>query len=304
MTAQEKAALDSILQDDEFFKMMKEAQKASSYFQVSAAAGNSYFSVKNKEINATQLDNKFVFTASVAYYHKSGLALTASANLININGRSDFFQYMLNPSYNYFNSKTISFALSYTRYFRRSGYETYASPIQNDLYGSIYLKKPWIQPGISIGFANGKYTEYNKIDTVFLGVRRIFTDTAKTALSDFSMNAFVQHGFEFYGVFTKKDGATITSQVLLNAGSERFSATHQNPFLSKLKARPSGRFKNAGKQNANSSFSIQSVALSLDINYIRGKFGIETQAYFDYYLPESTDKKFTAIYSLVLSYTF
>lgn len=303
-TEAEKAALDSMFKDDEFINMLKTALAPKSYFLVSAGIGNSYFSAKNKELNASQLENKLVITPAAAYYHKSGLAITASAFMASFNGKMSFYQFGLSPSYSLTKNKKIGTTISFTHMFTRSGFEGYASPIQNDFYGNIFLKKPWLQPGISLGLSGGRYTDYVKVDTVLNGIRRIFTDTVKTRLTAVSLNAFVQHQFEYFELLSKKDGISITPQLILNAGSQKFTEVHKNPFITKLKLMNSVRFKNLGVRSDKSSFSIQSLAFNLDINYVIGKFGFEPQFYLDYYLPETTDKKFTSVYSFVISYVF
>ena len=303
LTEAEKASLDSMLKNDEFFNMMKSALKPKSYFEISATAGNSYFSVKNKRIEASQLESKLVITPVIAYNHKKGWGLSAAAFLTSFNGRSDFYQFSLTPSYTVLTSKKIAASVSYTRFFRRDGYNDAASPIQNDLYGTIYLKKPWLQPGLSLGFSGGKNTAYKYIDTVLFGVRRMFTDTAKTKIRSFSVSAFVQHSFEWFDVLKKDDGISVTPKIIVNAGSNRYTEKHYNPYSSFFK-RILQRMKNVGRLQDNTSFELQSMAFNLDVNYLVGDFGFQPQVYFDYYLPDTTDKKFTCIYSFCISYTF
>ena len=302
-TKAEKATLDSLLKEDDFFNMVKRALKPKSYIQLSAELGNNYFSIKNKRIGATQLQSKLVFTPAISYFHKSGLAISAASFLTSFNGKSDFYQFSLTPSYAFTKSKIFSATVSYTRFFRRKGYADAASPIQNDLYTSVNFKKPWLEPGISLGFSGGKNTEYRKIDTVYAGVRRLFIDTLKTNINSFSINVFVQHSFEYLRLFNKYDGISINPRLILNAGSNRYTEKHYNPY-SAFFNRILQRRNNLGRLQDNTSFEIQSAACSLDINYLIGKFGFAPQVYLDYYFPESTDKKITAVYSFVLSYTF
>jgi len=303
LTTEEKAALDSMLKQDDLVQMLLNDESDQSFFQVKATIGNSYFSVKNKRINATQLENKIVYTGSAGYTHKSGFGLTGSAYLTNFNNRSGVYQYAITPSYSYNKSKKVEGAVSYTRFIRVEGFEKAASPIQNDIYANLNLKKPWLQPGLAIGYADGKYTQYKKIDTIILGTRRIFIDTMTTTLSNFSLNAFVQHEFEWYKVFHKKDGIAFSPAFYLNAGSGKYNVTHRNKFFNKLNERPDA-LRNVGSVDNDNSFTIQSMAANLDATYVIGKFGIRTQAYFDYYLPETTDKRFTSIFSCSFSYIF
>ena len=96
----------------------------------------------------------------------------------------------------------------------------------------------------------------------------------------------------------------VTPQLMLNAGSQRYSETHQNPFFTRLQSTGFDRFKNLGRFNENSGFSLQSAGFNLNVNYVTGDFGFEPQVYLDYYIPSTTDKRFTAVYSLTISYTF
>ncbi len=304
LSESEKAALDSMLNEDMFMDILNTALNPKSYFVISAGVGNSYFSIRNRQVNAMQLESKLVISPSAAYYHKSGFGITASAFHASFEGNSGFYQFSASPSFSFTRSKKVKSVISYTHTFTRRGFERYASPVKNELYGNIYLKKPWLQPGVSIGFSGGRETDYRKVDTVLNGIRRIFTDTVKTRISIFSINAFIQHSFEFYELLNKKDGLAITPQLMLNAGSQRYTETHQNPFLTRLQSTNITRFKNLGRLNETSTFNIQSVGLNLNMNYMIGKFGFEPQAYLDYYIPSTTDKKFTVVCSFVLSYNF
>ena len=91
------ASLTALAQqnNDSAFKNKADSIKqASSYFQAATTFGNSYFSTKNKNIDASQQSNSFVFTPSVSYFNKSGLGLTASAYHIKGGGNSGFYQYI------------------------------------------------------------------------------------------------------------------------------------------------------------------------------------------------------------------
>lgn len=302
-TKAEKATLDSMFENDEFFNMLKKSITPKSYFQVNAVLGNNYFSIKNKRIGATQLESKLVFTPGVTYLHKSGMSIAAAAFLTSYKGKTAFYQFSLTPSYAYTKSKYFFAVVSFTRFFRRNDLATASSPIQNDLFGTFNLKKPWLEPGISLGYSSGKNTEYKKIDTVLFGARRVFIDTTKIKINNFSISVFIQHSFQFANLLKKHDALLIRPKLILNAGSNRYSETHYNPY-SAFFYRRAQRRNNLGRLQDNTPFEFQSIAGSLDLNYLVGKFGISPQVYLDYYFPESSDKKFTAIYSVALSYTF
>ncbi|MEO7047883.1 MAG: hypothetical protein ABI091_21470, partial [Ferruginibacter sp.] len=292
-------ALCAAQQEDSTINIKKDT-KDKSYFEVATSFGNSYFSSKNKSLNAKGQPSVFVITPSVSYYHKSGLGLTASAYLINSGDSSGFYQYSLSPSYQLTNNDKVDATVSYTRYFVKKGYEAISSPFKNEFYGQVNLKKPWLQPGISMGYSSGSFTTYNNVDTVLLGARRKFTDTVSTKVSGFTLSTFVQHEFDFYELINKNDELTITPQFLLNTGSSTFEEKHQNPFYTRRLQKASGSklLKKLGRLNQQTPFEIESLALSTDANYAIGKFSVDTQLYLDYYLPATKSKRFTSIYSV------
>jgi hypothetical protein len=292
-------------QEDSTVNINKDT-KNKSYFEVATSFGNSYFSSKDKSLNAKGQPSVFVITPSVSYYHKSGFGLTGSAYLINSVDSSGFYQYSLSPSYQLTDNADIQAAVSYTRYFVKKGYETIASPFKNEIYGQINLKKPWLQPGLSMGYSSGSFTAYNNVDTILLGVRRKFTDTVTTKVMGFTLSPFIQHEFDFYELFNKNDELSITPEFLLNTGSSDFNETHQNPFYIRRLKQASGNklLKKLGRLNQKTPFEIESLALSTDASYAIGKFIIEPQLYLDYYLPATKSKRLTSIYSVQLSYDF
>jgi hypothetical protein len=302
-TKEEKTALDSMLQTDDFFNMIRKGLKPKSFFEISLGLGNSYFSVKNKRLEASQLESRIVFTPAVGYVHKGGLGISVNGFLSSFNGKTGFYQFGLTPSYSILKNKKVSATVSYTRNFRRKGYEAAASPIQNDLFGSGYLKKLWLEPGLSIGFSGGRNTEYNHYDTTLFAIRRIFTDTVKTHINVFSLTAFVQHSFEWLDILKKGDGISIAPKLMINAGSNRYTEKHYNPYANFFR-KILQRRQNLGRLQSTTSFELQSLACSLDVNYIIGKFGFEPQVYLDYYLPETTDRRLTCIGSFSISYDF
>ena len=66
LSAKDKAMLDSMMENDEFLKMMKEQSKNS--VDISVGIGNGAFSSDNNAANATGIDNKIIFIPSIVYH--------------------------------------------------------------------------------------------------------------------------------------------------------------------------------------------------------------------------------------------
>ncbi len=160
----DKHILDSLLKYDVLLKMINQLGKPSSYFRINAGIGNRLFSDGNRAIEALQSNKQLVITPSVRYFHKSGLGISFAGYLLSENSRLDFYQYALSPSYSYSAGKVINGSLYYTHYFKKDLYNLSGSPINDEWYGNVIFKKPWLRPGISLGYANGRYKEMNEAE--------------------------------------------------------------------------------------------------------------------------------------------
>ena len=264
------------------------------------------YSSQDKAIESLQSTNQLVISPSVAYYHKTGLGISFTGFLLNENKKTDFYQYSLSPFYNYTKGKIADASLSYTHYFERDIYSSNTSPIQNEFYGSIVFKKPWLKPGISAGYSSGTYHEIINIDTMIRVVnQRVhikYTDTTITRISSFSLAGTVEHSFAFYNLFSVKDGLVFIPQFSFITGINTYHVSHKstvanyNSFTKKL----SKRIRNFQSQAGNDKYEAQSLGLDLDLNYSIGKFYLEPEFYIDYYLPKTKDKGLPKFLMLIL----
>ncbi|MEO8772224.1 MAG: hypothetical protein ABI402_19150 [Ferruginibacter sp.] len=304
-TAEEKATLDSMFNNDEFFKMLNE-KADTSYVEFSVGVSNGVFSIKNNSLNADQAtSNKIFYTPAVAYVHKSGFGISVTCYLASDSSRLKVFQYAFNPSYSYY-SKKINISASYTRYITGSTTGFDVNPYKNDLYGNIVFKKPWFRPSIGVGYSSGRTKEYFDSVITFTQIPRTITirDTITTKLSSFSMNLSISHIWDFKNVISRNDELEIQPMLSLNGSNQKLtvahsgSLNHRRPVVQNL-------LKTAyGEGSSKEKFSLQSAAFSFGVAYAKGKFIIQPQIYLDYYLHDTESKKFTAIYSFVISYAF
>jgi hypothetical protein len=182
---------------------------------------------------------------------------------------------------------------------------------QNDFYGYIKRAKGVLQPSLEFGYANGNYKEVTFIsfkriihlpnpppngrDTVITITGRDSTDN-KT--SYFSVTPSIGHDFAFYGLFSKNDELDFEPYLLLNFGSDKLTQTHTNRIFD----RPA--FNPRKKASYSNNFQVQSVAASVHLVYMIKKFFIDTNLYADYYLPQTTENRFTFIFELSAGFTF
>ncbi len=309
-TRSDKEIMDSLLQNDEFLKMLDKMDDVQSYFRINAGIGNRLSGGNNKAVQNLDPQNELVFTPSAGYFHKSGLSLSFAVYLLNANSSLSFYQYALSPSYSYSKSKAVNALVSYVHYFKESRYNGSASPFDDQIYASIIFKKPYIKPGISVSYSSGSYKEIVNVDTTVIILNRPtlikYTDTAVTNVSSFTLSASIEHDFSFYNLFSKKDRLRFTPQLSLISGINDYSVTHNSStqlygLYTKRQLKKLRRFQSSA---GNGNFEIQSVGLDLDLNYSFGKFYIEPEVYLDYYLPKSDDKAFTLVYNFNIGITF
>lgn len=303
----DKRALDSMFQNDEFIKLLKDRDY--SYFDVNVGMGNGVFSINNNSLNAEQTEtNKIFFSPSIGYNHKSGFSITFSGFLASDSSKLKMYQYAINPAYTY-DDKNINAGISYTRFIKGSGTSFQISPFQNDIYASGTYKKLWIQPGIAVGYSTGKIVEYYDTSFLFtppnLPPRMVYIrDTITTRVKGFSLTASATHEWTFQHLLVDKDALSIQPAFLVNAGLQHWSISHSSSLT---KRRPIVQYllkSRYGDGATTESFTLQSLAFLADVTYYIGKFYIEPQLYLDYYLPSTTAKRFTTVFSVTAGIAF
>ncbi len=287
--------LKSLLDSFEFKK---------SFVGLNITLSNALFSLRNDNFNAQQaLTSKLSLTPSLSYYHRSGLGMTGAAFLIFDSVHTGIYQYVLSPSYDYVNGKQLAFGISFTHYFKNADMSDYSSPFNNEWYAYIHGKKQWMRPGLSLGYARGQYKDVYIKDTTILGLHRIFFDTTRTTLSDFSIAASVSHDFEWNGVFSKNDNITVTPVLYLTGGTQFYEVHSQYKFIWLAEAgRLARKFRTTADHNTN--FQLQSLACLLSVDYYIGGFSISPQYYVSYFLPSASSGRWSNIGGISIGWIF
>ncbi len=309
VSAQQPAAdKEQVLKDSaaillDLMNLIDSTSGKTSYVFVSANVGNRLFSLHNNQLNAKQsTSSTLVYNPSAGYFHKSGFSFSAGAYLLNdaVKGFG-VTQYSITPAFDLTGSDNFSFGASYTRNFVKDEFSSYSSPIQNDFYTSFAYKKPWIEPGISFGYSTGEYKQSIIKDTTINNIRRVIYDTATSKLTSFSMMLSASHSFDWYGLLKKGDGFDIAPALLLNFGSSNTNISHNTnaPNLLRLLTK-----KGKLRRQQTNKFQAESLGLNIDCNYTIGNFSLNPQLYLDYYLPSTTEQKFTQVFTLSVGYSF
>lgn len=304
LTTADKLMLDSMLANDPLFQMLKEVNRNVMY--VSMGAGNGSFSTHNNQANATGYVKSLILMPSLQYFLKSGFIFGATGFASNdsVSGNS-LYQVGLSAGYAYTGSK-ITTGLSYTRNIRVGREYNSRSLYQNDFYGYLKSAKGKLRPGVTMGLTNGAYKEasyvtYTRVihlnnpppngrDTT-ITIRGIDSTNNKTSF--FFMSANTSHEFAIKNIFTKKDAVQFTSTMMVNFGSDRLSQEHTNAIFNRNRA-----LNKLKKFEASNNFRLQSLAVAIDAAYLINKFYLQSGLYIDYYLPATTSKRLSSIFSV------
>lgn len=300
---EDQRLLDSLIENDEFLKLLNDMDKPVSDLTIGVAASNMLASVNNNSINALQGNTKITYSPFVSYSHKSGFGISATGYLLTEKDNAGLKRIGITPAYHFTSSKTITAGASYTRFFNKDKYSAVQSPVLNDFYVYALYKKTAIQPGLSFGYSTGKYRE---IDQVTINLPRqgrlTIIDTAITTLQSFSVTGSAERRFLLHQNYLHKTSLAFTPSLLLNAGSNAFDVVHQNNYAGAVRGR--GRKILFRNQSEASGFLLQSAGLNLYAIYSYKQFSFQPQLYLDYYLHHSDESRFTQQYNLTLDYSF
>lgn len=302
LSSEERRLLDSMFKSDEFIKLM--IGKKKSYVDLNLGIGNTVFSNKNNALNAGQAQtDKLYFTPSLGYYHKSGLAFNVSGYLTTDDGGLKMYQYAISPSY-YFRNKNFEAGISYTRYIEGTGTSFETNPFKNDFYATGQYNKTWIEPGLAIGYSFGRQKEY--YDTAFWLLNRVvhIRDTITTKLSGLSLTLSASHEWNFYKLLDKKDALQLQPAFLVNAGSQKWNIAHSSNLFDRRPVVQTYLKRRFGEGTTSSAFNIQSAAFLVTFTYYYDRFYLQPQLYLDYYLPETSEKRLTSLFSVTAGFSF
>lgn len=299
------AVMDSLLKD--FDKYMDSLAAPSSFFTISVGIGSGYFSFENKNSFVLSTAKKPLLSPSAGYYHKSGLGLTATGFLLLDAGNTNFYQLSISPSFDYLHSSTVNTGISFTKYFSKDSLPFYTSPLEQEVFAYFGIKKWKVRPTLSIGYGWGSKKEYEKKQTLIWNrwlqrsERGYIIVENEESVQDLAATLSVKYNFNWYDIFKKDDGFTLTPVILLTGGTQRFgfNTSYQSPStVIRNNFLPSNQ-----QISEQTGFGAQSVSFILRADYSIGKLYIMPQLLLDYYLPEVSDR-FNAAYSIVAGFNF
>lgn len=298
------AILDSLLKDFDLYLDSLVGRK--SFFTVNAGIGTGFFSFNDKNTVTVNTEKKLIFSPSAGYFHKSGFGISGSAYAL-LNGGMNFYQYSFSPSFDYI-KKRISTGIAYTRYITKDSLDFYTTPIQNEVFAYFSYKKWWVRPTLSLSYGWGSNEEYEKreIDRRLRLLRtRYFVNIKnETSVRDFSATISVRKDIDWYNVLQKSDNITLTPIAMLNAGTQNYGFNTSYSYnFSPVRA---NSLPSNYEISDNTQFALQSACFALRGSYLKGRFLLQSQVLFDYFLQDldDSDSKLSTVYSITAGLSF
>jgi hypothetical protein len=296
-----------LLQDMETF--LDSISLPHSYILGSMAVGRGYFNYTSKSTALLETRKNFTYVPTLGFFHKNGLSLTASGNIINDNDKLNLYQIAVSPGYDYLENKDLATGITFTKFFTKDTLSFYTTPLQNELFGYFTYRKWWIRPTVALSYGWGSRTDYMEREELIQdlrlrrsGVTRI---SSKESVSDFSIIASLRHDFYWLGVFSYKDHLRLTPQMAFISGTQKFGFNQSANTYATLLRTGANVLYNSENVYLDDQLDFQPLSLTMFFRgeYSIGKFFVQPQLVFDYYFP-TEEKNFSTLFSVNLGMIF
>ena len=283
------AFLDSIF--NEMDDILDQMMPKKNYFSAGVGVGTGFFNFRNFTNESFKREKKMMISPIVGFYHKSGFGITGTANAVT-DGKVQFYQASVNPSYDYIKRGKFSTGVSYTRFFTKDDLSFYTTPISNEVSVYFSYKKLIVKPAVSLAYGWGSRTQYEKHKSDVLMLRkfrnpRVVTIANQESVKDLSILFSLRKDFDFTNVLFDGDLFTITPVAALSAGTQNFGL---NTSFSSNSKRLNNFLPGNQYIKSKNSFDTQSASAVLRADYSITNFYLQSQFLLDFYLHSAPDR--------------
>lgn len=299
--------IDYDLLMDDLESFLDSISSPHNYFMGSVAMGKGYFNFDKKGDVFIQTEQKFTYTPTLAFFHKSGLSLATTGNLINDENKLNLYQVSVSPGYDYLENRDLATGITFTRYFTKDSLNFYTTPLQNELYAYFTYRKWWVRPTVALSYGWGSRTDYMEREALLqdLRLRRsgITRINSTESISDFSLITSVRHDFYWLDIFSYNDHIRFTPQLSFISGTQKFGFNQSANTYATLIRTGANVLYNSENVYLDDQLDFQPLSLTMFMRgeYSIGKFFIQPQLIFDYYFP-ATEKNFSTLFSFNLGF--
>lgn len=293
------AFYDSIMAELRVLGLVGNARK--SFFDINAGIGNGSFALQNNNFKVST--NHLFYNTGLGYYHKSGLSISSGFNFTNDQGTFKLFQAFVSPAYDYQN-KNVAFGVAGFKYFNQQDLSFYVSPLVNELFTYVVVKKWWLQPKLLIDYAWGTYDQLagiKAIDTMryrrFAPIVRYLSKQNSTAsVSDLSFIFTLRHDFVAMPKSMSRRFFRYTPAITVLAGTSTYGTNTPLNALSGPRLATNTNVQlfrslyESSLQPLNSKFQFQNFNVTQSAAFYFGKMYVQGQLVFSYIIPAAQSK--------------
>lgn len=306
-------AFDTTINYDELFddleSFLDSLLSPHSYLMGSVSLGRGYYNVRSKSDVFLETAEKFTMTPMLGYFHRGGLSVNLTGNMMYDEKKFNLYQVALTPGYDYIENRNLATGITYTRYFTKDSLNFYTTPIQNELYAYFTYRKWWLRPSVAVSYGWGSRTDYNEREALIqdLRLRRsgITRVNSTESVSDFSLITSVRHDFYWLDVLSYKDHIRFTPQLSFISGTQKFGFNQSANTYATVVRTGANVLYNSENVYLDDKLEFQPLSLTMFLRgeYSFGKFFIQPQYILDYYFP-ATEKNFSTLFSFNMGFIF
>ena len=265
---------------------------------INIGATTAFFNYDDNDSNVPEAIKKVLYTPSVSYFTRSGLGISASANIIRDDKQWNPYQYSATASYDYIKSRKLITGISYTRFFTKNDLSFYTSPLENGVSGYFTYRDFWVKPTVGINYGWGSRTAYSQREEKITGIRlkrRGYTTiNTQESINDLNLIASARHDFYWLDVLSKNDFIRFTPQLTFTGGTQRFGINQNSNTYASVKGTGVNILYNTENMYLDDKTIFQPLSLTafMKAEYSIGKVFLQPQLMLDYYFP-AEDKNFT-----------
>jgi hypothetical protein len=276
---------------DELDLFLDSLLKPRTYTLVNLSAGSNFFEYTNAD-GKLESKKQILLSPSLGYYSKTGLGISAAANIVKEGSSFTPYQYIASLSYDYLRNINFAGGVAATHYFTKEALNFYTSPLKNEVFGYFTYRTLWFKPSVaaSYGWGSKQSIEERKEYIKALRLRkkgRTQIVTTEEEIRDFNLMVSARHDYYWLDIFSNKDFIRITPQINFTSGTQSYG--FNQTFTSTRSPGASGKKEIYQSENTNLDgklkFQPLSVAFALKSEYSIGKFYFQPQAVLNYYIP-------------------
>lgn len=258
---------------------------------INLGIGNGFFNYQGTANNQLSADRKLYFNPSIGYFGKNGFGINAAATVVDDGTRYNPFQLTLSGSFDYLKNSNFITGISLSHFFTKDSLPFYTSPLENEAAFYFTYKDLWIKPSITASYGWGSSTDYEEREEYITSLRlrpRGYTRiNTKESISDFTLSASLRHDFYWRNLITNKSIFRFTPQIVFTSGTQRFGFNQTSNTYAVNKKSKVNVMYNSQNVFLDETMEFQPLSLTafLKSEMSFGKFFLQPQVAFDYYLP-------------------